>query len=59
MLSSVSGTDGTLSCFASYFVCNTIFSSIIAIAGDINVREFENLSFKLFITPFINFEDRP
>lgn len=54
-----SGTDGTLSCLASYFVCNSVFSSIIAIAGDINVREFENLSFRLFITPFINSEDRP
>ncbi|EEF32785.1 serine carboxypeptidase-like [Ricinus communis] len=30
------GTDGTLSCMASYFVCNTIFSSIMARAGDIN-----------------------
>ncbi|EEF40747.1 Serine carboxypeptidase, putative [Ricinus communis] len=30
------GTDGTLSCMASYFVCNTIFSSIMASAGDIN-----------------------
>ncbi|KAL9165676.1 hypothetical protein ABFS82_06G186400 [Erythranthe guttata] len=30
------GTDGTLSCMAAYLVCNTIFSSIIARAGDIN-----------------------
>ncbi|TXG49454.1 hypothetical protein EZV62_025329 [Acer yangbiense] len=30
------GTDGTLSCMASYFVCNAIFSSIMAHAGDIN-----------------------
>jgi len=30
------GTDGTISCMASYFVCNTIFSSIIALAGNIN-----------------------
>ncbi|XP_030930333.1 serine carboxypeptidase-like [Quercus lobata] len=30
------GTDGTISCVASYFVCNTIFSSIMALAGDIN-----------------------
>ncbi|OWM70229.1 serine carboxypeptidase-like [Punica granatum] len=30
------GTDGTLSCMASYFVCNTIFSSIMALAGDTN-----------------------
>ncbi|KAB1219028.1 Serine carboxypeptidase-like 49 [Morella rubra] len=33
------GTDGTVSCVASYFVCNTIFSSIIALAGGINVRK--------------------
>ncbi|KRX11835.1 Serine carboxypeptidase-like 49 [Trichinella nelsoni] len=30
------GTDGTVSCMASYFVCNTIFSSIIARAGNVN-----------------------
>ncbi|KAL6586445.1 Serine carboxypeptidase-like 49 [Orobanche minor] len=30
------GTDGTISCMAAYFVCNTIFSSIIAHAGDVN-----------------------
>lgn len=30
------GTDGTTSCLASYFVCNTIFNSIIALAGNIN-----------------------
>ncbi|XP_059456068.1 serine carboxypeptidase-like [Corylus avellana] len=30
------GTDGTISCMASYFVCNTIFSSIMALAGNIN-----------------------
>ncbi|KAJ4834644.1 Serine carboxypeptidase-like 49 [Turnera subulata] len=30
------GTDGTVSCMASYFVCNTIFSSILAVAGNIN-----------------------
>ncbi|KAI8539745.1 hypothetical protein RHMOL_Rhmol09G0206600 [Rhododendron molle] len=30
------GTDGTISCVASYFVCNSIFSSIMAIAGDVN-----------------------
>ncbi|KAK4754559.1 hypothetical protein SAY87_002663 [Trapa incisa] len=30
------GTDGTLSCMASYFVCNTIFSNIMTLAGDIN-----------------------
>ncbi|KAL5733552.1 hypothetical protein ACOSP7_032897 [Xanthoceras sorbifolium] len=32
----ICGTDGTLSCMASYFVCNAIFSSIMAHAGDIN-----------------------
>nr|XP_043617215.1 serine carboxypeptidase-like [Erigeron canadensis] len=30
------GTDGTLSCMAAYVVCNTIFSSITSIAGNIN-----------------------
>lgn len=30
------GTDGTISCMAAYFVCNTIFSAIIARAGDVN-----------------------
>ncbi|GAB4854991.1 Serine carboxypeptidase-like 49 [Ancistrocladus abbreviatus] len=30
------GTDGTLSCMAAYFVCNSIFSSIMALAGDAN-----------------------
>lgn len=32
------GTDGTISCMAAYVVCNAIFSSIISIAGNINVR---------------------
>ncbi|XP_021295806.1 serine carboxypeptidase-like [Herrania umbratica] len=30
------GTDGTISCMASYFVCNAIFSGIMALAGDTN-----------------------
>ncbi|CAN1339479.1 Serine carboxypeptidase-like 49 [Linum perenne] len=30
------GTDGTVSCMASYFVCNGIFTAIMAIAGNIN-----------------------
>ncbi|XP_047310431.1 serine carboxypeptidase-like [Impatiens glandulifera] len=30
------GTEGTVSCLASYYVCNTIFSSIMNIAGNIN-----------------------
>ncbi|WOL09852.1 hypothetical protein Cni_G18605 [Canna indica] len=30
------GTSGTVSCLASYLVCNTIFSSIMKIAGNIN-----------------------
>ncbi|GLT70165.1 hypothetical protein SLA2020_422620 [Shorea laevis] len=29
-------TDGTLSCMASYLVCNTIFSTIMSLAGDTN-----------------------
>ncbi|MQL91417.1 hypothetical protein Taro_024031 [Colocasia esculenta] len=30
------GTSGTVACLASYLVCNTIFNSIIGVAGDIN-----------------------
>ncbi|KAK1409627.1 hypothetical protein QVD17_36155 [Tagetes erecta] len=30
------GTDGTTACMAAYMACNTIFSSIKAIAGNIN-----------------------
>lgn len=30
------GTSGTVSCLASYLVCNTIFSSIMRIAGNAN-----------------------
>lgn len=30
------GTSGTISCLASYLVCNTIFSSILGVAGKIN-----------------------
>ncbi|KAG6602293.1 Serine carboxypeptidase-like 49, partial [Cucurbita argyrosperma subsp. sororia] len=30
------GTDGTLSCMTSYFVCNAIFTSIMLHAGDMN-----------------------
>jgi serine carboxypeptidase-like clade 4 len=30
------GTDGKIACTASYFVCNTIFNSIMSHAGDIN-----------------------
>ncbi|XP_057965311.1 serine carboxypeptidase 3-like [Malania oleifera] len=30
------GTDGTISCMASYFVCNAIFSNIMLLAGDTN-----------------------
>lgn len=33
----LSGTDGTVSCAAAYFVCNLIFSDILAHAGDANV----------------------
>ncbi|GMI90356.1 CARBOXYPEPTIDASE Y, SERINE CARBOXYPEPTIDASE-LIKE 49 [Hibiscus trionum] len=30
------GTDGTTSCMASYFVCNSIFNGIMKLAGDTN-----------------------
>ncbi|MQL90339.1 hypothetical protein Taro_022916 [Colocasia esculenta] len=30
------GTSGKASCLASYLVCNTIYSSVIAAAGDVN-----------------------
>lgn len=39
-----SGTDGTVSCMASYFVCNGIFSGILSRAGNINVRPHESPS---------------
>lgn len=32
------GTKGTVTCFASYLVCTSIFNSIMALAGNINVR---------------------
>lgn len=32
-----SGTDGTISCLASYLVCNTLFSGVINHAGGVNV----------------------
>ncbi|MBA0634293.1 hypothetical protein Gotri_011068 [Gossypium trilobum] len=32
----VDSTDGTISCMASYFVCNNIFNGIMALAGDTN-----------------------
>lgn len=35
---SFTGTDGTLSCMTSYYVCNAIFTSIMLHAGDMNVR---------------------
>ncbi|CAN1339471.1 Serine carboxypeptidase-like 49 [Linum perenne] len=37
------GTDGTVSCMASYFVCNGIFTAIMAIAGNINKNVRESL----------------
>ena len=43
-----SGTDGTISCLASYLVCNAIFSSIMAHAGDINVRKSYGFPYLLF-----------
>lgn len=33
------GTMGTTACMASYLVCNTIFNSIMRIAGETNVRK--------------------
>lgn len=33
------GTDGTTACMAAYLACNTIFSSIKSIAGNINVNK--------------------
>eukprot|EP01018_Ginkgo_biloba_P020482 Gb_30339 [translate_table: standard] len=30
------GTKGIVTCFASYLVCNSIFSSILALAGNVN-----------------------
>ena len=48
----VSGNDGTVSCVASYLVCNAIFSSIMSIAGDINVRKLANSAFISYLVEY-------
>ena len=55
ILSFVSGTSGTVSCFAAYFVCNTIFSSIRLIIGNKNVGW--NTKVYLVFPHFLKFSD--
>lgn len=33
----LAGSSGALACLASFFVCNSIFTSIVTIAGGMNV----------------------
>ncbi|XBJ04933.1 hypothetical protein VPH35_023796 [Triticum aestivum] len=49
------GTSGTVSCFAAYFVCNTIFSSIRLILGNKNVGW--NTKVYLVFPHFLKFSD--
>ncbi|XP_024025947.1 serine carboxypeptidase-like 49 isoform X2 [Morus notabilis] len=50
------GTDGTVSCMASYFVCNIIFSSIIARAGNINYYDIRKQCVGSLCYDFSNLE---
>ncbi|XP_041996822.1 serine carboxypeptidase-like [Salvia splendens] len=50
------GTDGTLSCMAAYFVCNTIFSSIISHAGDVNYYDIRKKCIGSLCYDFSNLE---
>ncbi|KAH0979965.1 hypothetical protein GBA52_007142 [Prunus armeniaca] len=50
------GTDGTVSCVASYFVCNTIFSSILARAGNLNYYDIRKKCEGSFCYDFSNME---
>lgn len=40
-----SGTDGTVSCLASYLVCNTLFSGVINHAGGVNASPKQLFNF--------------
>ncbi|CAN1238336.1 Serine carboxypeptidase-like 49 [Linum grandiflorum] len=50
------GTDGTVSCMASYFVCNGIFNAIIAIAGNINYYDIRKQCVGSLCYDFSNME---
>ncbi|KAK8574529.1 hypothetical protein V6N13_034210 [Hibiscus sabdariffa] len=50
------GTDGTISCTASYFVCNAIFSGILARAGDINYYDIRKKCVGSLCYDFSNME---
>uniref|UniRef100_A0A5B6YKB7 Carboxypeptidase n=1 Tax=Davidia involucrata TaxID=16924 RepID=A0A5B6YKB7_DAVIN len=51
------GTDGTISCVASYFVCNAIFSSILALAGNINYYDIRKKCVGSLCYDFSNLEN--
>ncbi|XP_008805718.1 serine carboxypeptidase-like [Phoenix dactylifera] len=50
------GTSGTISCLASYLVCNTIFSSIIKIGGNINYYDIRKQCVGSLCYDFSNME---
>ncbi|KAL0320202.1 UNVERIFIED_CONTAM: Serine carboxypeptidase-like 49 [Sesamum radiatum] len=50
------GTDGTVSCVAAYLVCNTIFNSIIARAGDVNYYDIRKKCVGSLCYDFSNLE---
>ncbi|PON48841.1 Serine carboxypeptidase-like [Trema orientale] len=50
------GTDGTVSCMASYFVCNLVFSSILARAGNINYYDIRKKCVGSLCYDFSNME---
>ncbi|THG01802.1 hypothetical protein TEA_006148 [Camellia sinensis var. sinensis] len=51
------GTDGTISCLASYYVCNTIFDSIMSIAGDMNYYDIRKKCVGSLCYDFSNMEE--
>ncbi|XVE68795.1 hypothetical protein DITRI_Ditri09bG0099000 [Diplodiscus trichospermus] len=50
------GTGGTISCLASYFACNTIYSDIMAIAGNINSYDIRKKCEGIFCYDFSKLE---
>ncbi|KAG9136612.1 hypothetical protein Leryth_020278 [Lithospermum erythrorhizon] len=50
------GTQGTVSCTAAYLVCNTVFSSIIKIAGDVNYYDIRKKCIGSLCYDFSNLE---
>ncbi|GJZ89880.1 serine carboxypeptidase-like protein [Tanacetum coccineum] len=51
------GTDGTTACMAAYLACNTIFSSIKSIAGNINHYDIRKQCEGSLCYDFSNMED--